>query len=161
MSDRTPRLPRATFYGTACHKVSGRNQVAIPRQHKRAIDEVQETDLLLMRWENEPFLRLYTKSHFDQMVDEVKQNTSWTLKQRNTIAEDLASSAESVEPDSQGRFVVPAKWMDALNIRDEVVFSGAFNFVKIWPAEAKQESARPAASPAVELFEDVTNILNG
>jgi hypothetical protein len=33
---------RATFYGTAYHKVSGRNQVAIPKTFKRAIDEARQ-----------------------------------------------------------------------------------------------------------------------
>lgn len=158
MSDRPAiPLPCATFYGTACHKVSGRNQVAIPRQHKHALDQVQETELLLVRWQNEAFLRLYPKSQFDLKINEVKQNASLTLEQRNDFAELLAASAEPVEPDSQGRFVLPAKWVDALNIREEVVFRSAFSYVKIWPAEATRAEA-PQAPVAAE---QVTNILNG
>ena len=126
---------RATFYGTAYHKVSGRNQVAIPKTFKRAIDEARQDELLLMRWQAEPFLRLYTKKEFDRKLDEVKQNDALTRDQRAAAIAFIAKAAEPVEPDSQGRFVLPGKWTDALNIREEVAFCGAFTYIEVWPAE--------------------------
>jgi len=167
MSDLAPISPvmnerraRATFYGTAFHKVSGRNQVAIPRQHKRAIDEAHEDQLLLVRWKTEAFLRLYTKSQFDQKLDEVKQNSSLTVEQRVAVVEMIARNAEPVEPDSQGRFVLPGKWVDALNIREEVAFCGVHTYIKVWPAEAQRASEKTEMENVNAAVEQVTQTLN-
>jgi MraZ protein len=152
---------RATFYGTHFHKVSGRNQVALPRNMKREIDEAGEDQLLLMRWQNESYLRLYPKSVFDKKLDEVKQNREVPEQEKATLVDFMARSAEPVEPDSQGRFVLPAKWIDALNIREEVAFCGGFTFIKIWPAELQREAERAEAEKLNNVGASLTNILNG
>ena len=151
---------RATFFGTAYHKVSGRNQVAIPKHLKRAIDDAQEGQLLLMRWQNEPFLRMYTKKQFDKRLDEVKQKEGLTQEQKAAAVEYIARMAEPIEPDTQGRFVLPGKWMDALNIREEVAFCGAFTYVKIWPAEMQRENEKAEAEKLATVGNAVTSILN-
>jgi MraZ protein len=151
---------RATFYGTAYHKVSGRNQVAIPKNMKRAMDEAQEGPLLLMRLQNETFLRLYTKKQFDRKLDEVKQNEQIPMDSRSAVVDYMARAAEPVEPDSQGRFVIPAKWMESLGIRDEVAFCGAFTFIKVWPAEMQRESEEREQQKLAAVAAQVSNILD-
>jgi MraZ protein len=151
---------RATFYGTAYHKVSGRNQVAIPKTFKRAIDEARQDELLLMRWQAEPFLRLYTKKEFDRKLDEVKQKTEMPADQRALAIAQIARAAEPVEPDSQGRFVLPGKWTDALNIREEVAFCGAFTYIEVWPAELHRDNEKAATEKLATVSEQLTNILN-
>ncbi len=151
---------RATFFGTTFHKITGRNQVAIPRHLKRSIDEAQEGQLLLMRWQSEPFLRLYTKKQFDQKLDEVKQKPEFSPEQKASFVEWMARGADPVEPDSQGRFVLPGKWMDALNFREEVAFCGAFTFIKIWPAELQRDAERAESEKLATMAGAVTEILN-
>src|SRR5688500_16595093 len=98
ISDKPATGPRdrATFFGTAYHKVSGRNQVAIPKHLKRAIDDSQEGPLLLMRWQNEPFLRLYTNKQFDIKLDEVKQKPDISAETKASVVEFMARSAEPI-----------------------------------------------------------------
>ncbi|HYG74738.1 MAG TPA: hypothetical protein VEK08_07025 [Planctomycetota bacterium] len=151
---------RATFYGVAYHKVSGRNQVAIPKHMKRTIDEAQEGPLLLMRWQNESFLRLYTKKQFDKKLDEVKDNPALTNEQKAMAVSLIARAAEPVEPDSQGRFVLPGKWSDALAIGEEVAFCGAFTYIEIWPAEKRRDVERAEQEKLAPVSEQLTSILN-
>ena len=150
-----PKSGRATFYGTAYHKISGRNQVAIPKHLKRAIDEAQEGQLLLMRLPNENFLRLYTKKQFDAKLDELKQNAA-----TRPAVDQLARMAEPIEPDTQGRFVLPGKWTDALNLREEVAFCGAFTFIKIWPAELQREQERKEAEQLANVGDQISQVLD-
>jgi len=151
---------RATFYGVAYHKVSGRNQVAIPKHMKRAMDEAQESQLLLMRWANEEFLRLYTKKQFDKKLDEIKQKPDLSDEKKAIAVAQIARAAEPVEPDSQGRFVLPAKWADALNVREEVAFCGSFTYIEIWPAERHREVAKAEQEKLAPVSQEVTSILN-
>jgi len=151
---------RATFYGVAYHKVSGRNQVAIPKHMKRAIDDSKEGALLLMRWQNESFLRLYTKKQFDTKLDEVKAIPNVSNQEKATYVAQLARAAEPIEPDSQGRFVLPGKWSDALAIGEEVAFCGAFTYIEIWPADKRRDIERAEQEKLAPVSEQLTSILN-
>jgi DNA-binding transcriptional regulator/RsmH inhibitor MraZ len=113
-----------------------------------------------MRWQTEPFLRLYTKKEFDRKLDEVKQNDALTRDQRAAAIAFIAKAAEPVEPDSQGRFVLPGKWTDALNIREEVAFCGAFTYIEVWPAELHREHEKAAPEKLAAVSEQLTNMLN-
>jgi len=155
-----PSGARATFYGTAFHKVSGRNQVAIPKNMKKAIDESMEGPLLLMRVQAEPFLRLYTKKQFDQKLEDIKNNAKIAPESKAMLVDSMARMAEPIEPDSQGRFVIPGKWMEALSVREEVAFCGAFTFIKIWPAEMQRETERLEQEKLAAVAGQVADILN-
>lgn len=113
-----------------------------------------------MRWQEESFLRLYTKKQFDKILDEVKQNPELTAAVKQNVVDCMARRAEPVEPDTQGRFVLPAKWMEALHIREEVTFTGAFTFIKIWPAELQRAVDMVDAEKLTVVTEEVTEILN-
>lgn len=152
---------RATFYGVHSRDITGHNQVAIPKPHKKVIDDAHEQKLLLVHWRNEPFLRLYTKKQFDQKVDEVKRNSEIPPQERAPAAKRIARAAEPIEPDGQGRFVLPSKWVQALGFKDKVIFSGVFTFVEVWPAHAfRGEDEAPEAREPETQAQTLTNILD-
>jgi len=149
-SEKKPVTPRrASFFGTAFHKLSERNQVAIPRHMLKTAHESAEGPLFLMRVSQEIFLRLYTQKQLDAKLDEVRTRGGLDPKVRTALVRGISSNVAPVEPDTQGRFVLPAKWVEELALREEVAFCGAFNWIEIWPAQArrdleKQEQARSA-----------------
>lgn len=164
VTPNTAQRARATFYGTSFHKVSGRNQVALPKNQKRVIDDAQEGQILLLRFSQEPYLRLYTKMQFDKKLDEVKEilgkREDLSEEQKFSCVANLASAAEPVEPDSQGRFVLKEGWVDTLNIKDEVAFCGVGNFIQIWPAELKREAAKVEPERMAAVAPQIASILN-
>ena len=151
---------RATFYGVHYRDITGHKQVAIPKPLKRVIDDAHEDKLLLMRWQKEPFLRLYTKRQFDKKLDEVKENPAIPLELRASAATWMAKAAEPVEPDSQGRFVVPTKWIEALGFTESVAFCGAFTYIEVWPAQAYRESEEAEPAELAHVAKALTNTLN-
>jgi len=161
-SDKSARSPsdRATFYGVHDRDITGHNQVAIPKQFKRAIEEAHEEQLLLMRWQKEPYLRLYTKKQFDKKIDEVKENPEIPVELRAAAAAWMAEAAEPIEPDSQGRFVLPGKWIEALGFKEKVTFCGAFTFIKVWPAYAYHKPEEVEQKDLAALGGTLTHTLN-
>jgi len=137
--EKAPAARRATFFGTAFHKVSGRNQVAIPRAMIKALEAADEGQLLLMRLGQEGFLRIYTQEQLDSKIDEIRNNEKLDAQTRNELVRRLARNAVPFEPDAQGRFVLPANWVQELSLSDEVAFCGAFNWIEIWPAAARRD----------------------
>lgn len=133
------RLPeRATFYGVHDRDITANNQVAIPKSLKRVLDDAREEKLLLVHWQNEQFLRLYTKNQFDQKIDEVKKNLEIPVEQRAAAVRKIAAAAVPIEPDSQGRFVLPLKWLTALGFKDKVVFRGVHTYIEVCPAQVQR-----------------------
>jgi DNA-binding transcriptional regulator/RsmH inhibitor MraZ len=155
-----PSQDRATFYGVHFRDVTGHKQVAIPKAFQNTLVAAQEGPLLLMRWQKEPFLRLFTKKQFDRKLDEVKAKKDWSVEQRAAATAWMARSAEPIEPDKQGRFVLPSKHIVDLGIRERVAFCGAFSYIELWPAETcpAKEAVEPAGM--AEMGKELTNVLN-
>ena len=154
-----PPPKRASFYDTTAHKVADKtNQVAIPKALKRIIDESQEGHLLLLQYVGEAFLRLYTKMTFDNKMLEIQENQKYSKKERDAIVEYLSSAAQVIEPDSQGRFVLPKEFADSLQ-QKEVVFLGSFEFIKIWPAELLQKTKKSGEQLLGAAVEDIRGVL--
>jgi len=151
---------RATFQGVHDRKITSNNQVSIPDLIKSVLDDALESKLVLMRWLREPFLRLYTKSQFDVVIDSVKQNPEFSIEERALVSGAISKAAVPIHPDSQGRFVLPAKWIDTLNFKDKVVFCGLPTFIEVWPAEAYKEDQEAVQQKLEQLGPKLTNLLN-
>lgn len=151
---------RATFQGVHDRKITANNQVAIPDLLKSVLDDSGVKNLVLMRWLKEPFLRLYPKRQFDRIIDEVKENLEISVEDRALAAEELSETAVLIQPDSQGRFVLPGKWITAMNFKDKVVFCGAPAYIKLWPAQAYQEVGEARQRKLEQLGQKLTNLLN-
>lgn len=155
-----PRRP-ATFFGTAFHKVSAKtNQVAMPKHFLKAINNAREGQLLLVWWNNENYLRLYTQEKMDQVIKELQSNNDFDKKLVAQLTRDLAGSAIPIEPDSQGRFVLPSEWVDKLGLQEEIAFCGAHKRIEIWPAKARREIDRKENERNAEAKAKVTEILD-
>jgi MraZ protein len=151
----------ATFFGTFFHKVSAKtNQVAMPKQFLRAVNNSCEGQLLLVRWNSENYLRLYTQEKMDQRIEKIQARPDLTQQQVVELTRDLAGSAIPIEPDSQGRFVLPAEWVDQLGLQEEIAFCGAHKRIEIWPAKARREKDRKESERSVEAKAKVTEILD-
>jgi MraZ protein len=155
-----PRRP-ATFFGTFYHKVSAKtNQVAMPKLFLKAISNSGEGQPLLVWWNGENFLRLYTQEKMDQRIEKIQARTDLSQQQIVELTRNLSGSAIPIEPDSQGRFVLPAEWVDKLGLQEEIAFCGAHKRVEIWPAKARREIDRKESERNAEARAKVTEILD-
>jgi len=154
-----PRRP-ATFQGTAYHKVSARHQVALPRHLLKTIVQAQEGQLLLMRWNNEGYLRMYTQKQMDKMIESILQREGLTNEDKADLTRSLSGSAVPIDPDSQGRFVLPSQWVEELGLRDEIAFCGFHKRIEIWPAEAHRDAKRLESERVAALAPKVKDILD-
>ncbi|MGD0092752.1 MAG: division/cell wall cluster transcriptional repressor MraZ [Planctomycetota bacterium] len=134
-------VKRATFFGIHDRDITTNKQAAIPKAFKRVLGATGEDELLAahFHWENEKFLRLYTKTKLDELIEAVNNDEGYTEAQRAEKIRMIANSAEPVEPDSQGRFVIPARFYDLLGFKDAVVFEGCYTHIWLWPAQAHKE----------------------
>jgi MraZ protein len=101
-------------------------------------------------------LNIYTMSEWERVAEEL---VSLPTTQRNPrrVARFTFSGAFDVEPDRQGRIVMPPTLRQYAEISDEVVLVGVYTHLQVWAtdlwAEEKQFMAEHAAdiAEAVEL----------
>ena len=151
---------RATFQGIHDREITSNHQVSIPKLFKVVLDDSGEKKLVLMRLMKEPFLRLYTKTQFDFLIDEVKQNPDFSVEQRILVARELSRAAVPIQPDAQGRFVLPGKWITALGFSEKVVFCGLPTYIEVWPAQAYHEDEEAVQQQIEQLGPKLTNLLS-
>lgn len=157
--EATGSTRRATFFGTAYHKVSERNQVAIPRHLIKVIEEAREGQLLLLRWNNENCLRLYTQMELDSLIGKIQSRTDLTNEQRAIAVRNITGNAEPIEPDKQGRFVLPPQWVSAMGLKEEVAFFGAHTRIEIWPANLRRELEREEQAKNAETAQKISDLM--
>ena len=150
---------RATFFGTAYHKVSERNQVAIPRHLIKVIEDAREGQLLLLRWNDEKCLRLYTQTELDGLIAKIHSRTDLTSEEKSNAVRNIAGNSEPIEPDKQGRFVLPPQWVSALNLTGEVAFFGAHTRIEIWPSGLRREMEHAEQTRNAETAKKISDLM--
>lgn len=101
-------------------------------------------------------LNIYTLSEWERVAEELVSLPTTRLNPRR-VARFTFSGAFDVEPDRQGRIVMPPTLRQYAEISDEVVLVGVYTHLQVWAtdlwAEEKQFMAEHAAdiAEAVEL----------
>jgi DNA-binding transcriptional regulator/RsmH inhibitor MraZ len=121
------------FIGTYTLKVApSTNQVTLPKSCKKAVEDGSEGHLILVPRDDVQYWQLFTQTVFNRIVEDTKKNPRLTEEKRKFAAQKLARSASHVEPDTQGRFVLPKAFAEKLGESNEVVFESAHTHLKLW-----------------------------
>lgn len=119
--------------GSADHHIDEKNRLAIPSKHRSRLNPERDgKGFYLTISQPKSCLRLYTEREFERQAAERRphllQPQASTMFNRNFFA-----LAEHVEPDSQGRIVVPERLMRYSGLPREVVITGAGAYLEIRP----------------------------
>lgn len=133
--DGEPR--KAFFYGSSEHRINAKGQVAVPARFRSVLsDEALAQGFVLVRGEA-PCIYLYTHDQFRVIVDRVMADEE--MRSDAAFLRDFFEQIYAVDPDSQGRIVLPAMLRDEVGITgSDVVFIGHDDRVEIWDAEARR-----------------------
>jgi MraZ protein len=111
-----------------------KRRVAIP---KRFLEQLGKRPILA-RWYENCLILLGSQAWNDLLVRLVGKNKVAGLGVRN-IERFILGSAFEIEPDSQGRIVIPEYLATYAGLKDEVMFVGIINRVEIWSKERWEE----------------------
>lgn len=119
------------FVGIADAKLDDKNRVAIPVKFRHEFGD----GAVYLRAIEEGCIAMYTEASFEETAAQVKLAPQTTLEGRRAWRDAFANT-ERVVPDSQGRVVIPGRLLQKVNLTGpgELVVSGSFEWVEIWPA---------------------------
>ena len=110
-------------------KLSAKGRIALPSKLKQSLG----TKLIITAG-YEKSLMIISDKNWQTVVGEVT-NKQLTLGPARATDRFLLGSAFEVEPDSQGRFIIPKYLRDYADIKKDVVFIGVGNRVELWSQE--------------------------
>ncbi len=121
------------FSGEQKHQLDAKNRIRIPSQFKLPTNE----DLVFCKGTTQ-CIYVMPKSAVDKMSEEF-YNLSLFDEEAQEAFSEYMSGFYTIEPDAQGRYLLPQALREYAGISKNVITVGVFNRLEIWSEEVKQE----------------------
>lgn len=146
------------FLGFSDVLLDAKHRLAIPAKFRRNIDpEVNGTQFVLVLGKPKNTLWLYPEKDFMRLSD-LGEKTLTPSDEQREFDQAMFAMGECLEPDGQGRILLPERLIEDAGFKREVVVCGVRDHLEIWPKDAferhlaesrvrfhdLQEKARPA-----------------
>ena len=114
------------FMGEYNHSIDAKGRLIIPSKFRDMLgDEFVVTKGL------EGCLFVFEKYDFESFMDKLNEKSDLEAKVRK-IKRFFVSGAQEMEPDKQGRMLVPPTLREYAGLEKEVVFAGVGGHIEIW-----------------------------
>jgi len=124
------------FTGVSEHTIDEKNRLAIPAKYRSRLNPDRDGNgFVIATGRGEAFLCLYTENGFNRIAEQ-DQSTFRPAKARSNWELGFFSTAEQVEPDAQGRIVIPPRMLARSNIGRDVVICGVRDHLEIHSRQA-------------------------
>jgi MraZ protein len=120
------------FLGEYTHTIDDKGRVTIPARYRGEL----AAGLVVTRGFDEN-LMVFPISEWQAMAERIAARPLSDESVR-AFRRRVFSGAADLEPDRQGRIVLPQYLRDFAGIDGEVVIAGMFNYIELWSAEAWQ-----------------------
>jgi len=139
------------FTGSIDAKTDEKGRVFVPSAFRKVLQKEGEEELVLRRDIFENCLVLYPKSVWNARVDAVRARTNPFDRRQMQGLRLFTADAENITLDSNGRMLIPRRYLEHAGIKGEVRFNGMDDTIEIWN--------RQAADGLLDNPEEVANIL--
>lgn len=119
--------------GQVDKKLDDKNRLSFPYRFKKEMG-----NKLIVTQNMEGSLLVVSESKWETLL-EGTSNKPFINKEAREVQRFLFGSAESVELDEKGRFVLPEHLKNYSGIKSEAVFVGVYNRVEIWDKKRWEE----------------------
>lgn len=143
------------FIGEYRHILDEKNRLTIPSSFRQLLEKEKKGCVITKGLDKSLFL--YPFSEWQQLGKRLK-NISINRSEVRAFLRIFFSGAHLVQPDSQGRIILPQSLKDFAEIKDKVAVIGAFNKVEIWSQEVWDEYYRQKKGIYEELTEKIMDL---
>lgn len=146
------------FIGTIEAKLDSKGRVFIPASFRRSLQQIAgssgEMKLVMRKDIFEDCLVLYTETEWYSRLDKLRSRLSMWNKNEQAVMRKYVTDAEWVSLDSNGRMLIPKRYLRMANIENCVTFVGMDNTIEIWSTQhlAQQASDSDFAQAIQEIM---------
>jgi MraZ protein len=136
------------FVGTFEHSLDGKGRVVLPSQFR---NELAGRGFIA---QYQQCLGLWTQEGFSEVANRLQDKVRQGLAPQNAVRA-LAANAVQVEPDAQGRILIPQRLRDYAGLDREVAIIGALDRIEIWHAPRWTEISSEADESLLAAVTDL------
>ncbi len=125
------------FLGRYEYQMDEKGRVSLPAAFRK---EVDGTRFVLLQWEK-PYLTLFPEEAWRGVQERLLEFRRNDADAWNHVRE-ITSNAVEVEPDKQGRILVPSWLQEAAGLGGTILLNGNLDRVEIWDPATYEEATR-------------------
>ncbi len=130
------------FSGIITAKLDAKGRVYFPSAFRRQLPAA-DSDLMIRRDVYQPCLVVYPRTVWESEVDRLGQRLNrWNPREAMLLRRFMAG-ADLLTLDDDGRFLLPKRRLEEVDIAREVAFVGVGDRVELWNVEAANALAKP------------------
>ena len=127
------------FTGNIDAKTDEKGRVFIPASFRKQILQASLDNMILRKDIFQQCLVLYPENIWHEMVDAITQRTNPFDSKGRAALRGFVAGAEQISIDANGRILIPRRYLEAADIRNEVRFIGMDNSIEIWNRQKAEE----------------------
>lgn len=132
------------FLGNSEAKTDAKGRVFLPAIFRKQLQSAAEGCLIMRKDSFQDCLVLYPESAWNAQMNELRGRLSRWNPEHQMIFRQFVSDVEIITLDANGRFLIPKRYQDMANIKQEVRFIGMDDTIEIW---SKEVADKPFMSP--------------
>jgi MraZ protein len=132
------------FLGNSEAKIDIKGRVFLPAMFRKQLQTAAEECLIMRKDTYQDCLVLYPESAWNVQMNELRSRLdNWNPKHQ-MIFRQFVSDVEIITLDSNGRFLIPKRYLKLAQIDQEVRIIGMDDTIEIW---SKEKAEKPFMSP--------------
>ena len=132
------------FIGNMDAKTDAKGRVFVPSTFRKIFQSAGETRLILKKDVYQDCLILYPENVWHQELQEMRKNMDKWDPDQQMVYRIFQMNMEILELDSNGRILIPKRYLQLAEISSEVRFVGMDDTIEIW---AKHKLEQPLMDP--------------
>ena len=126
------------FLGNSEAKMDAKGRVFLPATFRKQLQAAGEECLILRKDSYQNCLILYPERAWNEQLNELRSRLNRWDSKHQMIFRQFVSDVEIITLDSNGRFLIPKRYLKLTDIDQEVRFIGLDDTIEIWSAKAAE-----------------------
>ncbi|MCF0201732.1 MAG: division/cell wall cluster transcriptional repressor MraZ [Bacteroidaceae bacterium] len=131
------------FTGNIEAKVDAKGRVFLPAVFRKTLIAAQEEQLYLRKDDYACCLTIFPGSVWNKRIDDMRSKLNLWNPEHAQVFRQYLMNAEELQLDGNGRFIIPKRYMDMVEIQQQVSFIGTDETIELWSTEKAQEQQMP------------------
>ncbi|MBE6304070.1 MAG: division/cell wall cluster transcriptional repressor MraZ [Bacteroidales bacterium] len=144
------------FIGNIEAKSDSKGRVFVPAYFRRALQAAGSSKLMMRKDIFQECLVLYPEGSWNKQLDTLRSRLDRWNSHHQMIFRQFVADVEEVNIDSNGRILIPKRYMKMAGIEQEVRFIGMYDTIEIWAKEKLEQPFMDAATFGAEIEKIMT-----
>lgn len=144
------------FIGNIEAKSDSKGRVFIPAYFRRALQATGSSKLMMRKDIFQDCLVLYPEESWNKQLDALRTRLDRWNAHHQMIFRQFVADVEEINIDSNGRILIPKRYMKMAGIETEVRFIGMDDTIEIWAKEKLEQPFMDAATFGAEIEKIMT-----